>query len=372
MICKKITYNNFRNIESEELVLSHEVNVIRGENAQGKSNMLEGIYFFARGRSFRASKDKELIRFGESNAFLTLDYSRDESDKVSTLTATIPSAGKKIITRNGARLSSLREMIGSFRAVLFCPSHLSLVDGGPSMRRSFLDIALAQLYPAYLDSLTQYNRALCQRTALLKEAAGARKTDPYMWDIYADQLASAGAKIAARRWEYLSGLSQSVSRFFGDMTDGREEPTLVYKSDAVQDGMTYDEIVSAGRDLLYEQISASLEKDIKYGLNSHGVHRDDISIKINSKEARLYASQGQRRSLALSMKLAEGEMAKRICGEYPVFLLDDVLSELDKHRRGFILGCLKERQIVVTSCEDEYFDRGGVNFITVENGRISQ
>ncbi|MBQ7836807.1 MAG: DNA replication/repair protein RecF [Clostridia bacterium] len=370
MICKRISYKNFRNIENEELELSPGVNVIRGENAQGKSNMLEGLYFFARGRSFRASKDKELIRFGENEAQLSIDYSRDESSLTSTLTASIPSQGKKLITRNGARLSSLKEMIGSFRAVLFAPSHLTLVDGGPSLRRSFMDIALSQLYPAYLDSLAQYNRALGQRTALLKEAASGKRIDSYMWEIYADQLAASGARIAARRWEYLSGLSESVSQFFSEMTSGRETPSLVYKSDAVSEGMTYEEIVAEGSKILFEQIILSLEKDIKYGINSHGIHRDDISIRLNSKDARLYASQGQRRSLALSMKLSEGEMAKRICGEYPVFLLDDVLSELDAGRRSFILGCLNQRQIVVTSCEDEHFDRDGVKFITVKDGRI--
>ncbi len=372
MICKKIIYNNFRNIENEELTLSSGVNVIRGENAQGKSNMLEGIYFFARGRSFRASKDRELIRFGENQAFLTLDFSRDESDKISTLTASIPSQGKKIITRNGARLSSLKEMIGSFRAVLFCPAHLTLVDGGPSLRRSFLDIALSQLYPTYLDSLSQYNRTLGQRTALLREAAAGNKVDSYMWDIYADQLARSGARIAARRSEYVRGLSESVSDFFADMTDGREKPTLVYKSDADNGDMIYDEIISEGEKLLYEQISASLEKDIKYSMNSHGIHRDDIAIKINQKDARFYASQGQRRSLALSMKLAEGELAKKASGEFPVFLLDDVLSELDRNRRSFILGCLRNRQIIVTSCEDGHFRDENVNFITVEGGRITE
>ncbi len=372
MICKKITYKNFRNIENEELTLSPGVNVIRGENAQGKSNMLEGIYFFARGRSFRASKDKELIRFGEGEAFLSLDYSRDGSERISNLTAAIPSQGKKVICRNGAKLSSLKEMIGSFRAVLFCPQHLSLVDGGPSLRRSFLDIALAQLYPTYLDSLSQYNKALGQRTALLREAAAGKKIDSYMWEIYADQLARSGARIAARRSEYVSGLSESVSEFFCDMTDGRETPSVTYKSDAAESGMTYEEIVEKGEKMLFEQISSSLERDIKYSMNSHGIHRDDIVIKLNSKEARLYASQGQRRSLALSMKLAEGELSKKASGEYPVFLLDDVLSELDRNRRSFILGCLGQRQIIVTSCEDEYFDPKGVHFITAHGGRITE
>ncbi len=344
--------------------------MIHGENAQGKSNMLEGIYFFARGRSFRASKDKELIRFGESEASLSLDFTRDESERISTLTATIPSQGKKIITRNGARLSSLKEMIGSFRAVLFCPAHLTLIDGGPSLRRNFLDIALSQLYPAYLDNLSQYNRALTQRTALLKEAAAGKKIDSYIWEIYADQMAKAGARIAARRWEYVNGLTNSLSGFFSEMTGGRETPALTYKSDAIDADMSYEEIISEGEKLLFDSITASLDKDIKYSINSHGIHRDDITVKINNKDARLYASQGQRRSLALSMKLAEGELSKKATGDFPVFLLDDVLSELDGNRRSYILSCLHDRQIIVTSCENDHFKGDNVKFITASGGKI--
>lgn len=370
MICNSISYKNFRNIEDETLQLSPSVNVIRGENAQGKSNMLEGIYFFARGRSFRASKDKELIRFGESEASLSLEFQKEASALTSTLTATIPANSKKIITRNGARLSSLKEMIGSFRAVLFCPAHLSLVDGGPSLRRSFLDIALSQLYPAYLESLAQYNRALVQRTALLKKAKDGEKIDSYMWDVYADQLALSGAEIAAKRYEYTEGLSLSVADFFEGMTGGREMPSLRYRSDSLDSDMTAEDIRRDGREMLYNLISDSLEKDIKYSMTTRGIHHDDVAIRINGKEAKLYASQGQRRSLALSMKLAEGEAAKKSCGEYPVFLLDDVLSELDGARRAYILGCLHGRQIIVTSCEADHFKGDNVKFITVENGKL--
>ena len=364
-----ISYTNFRNIERETLSLSEGVNVIHGDNAQGKSNMLEGLYFFARGRSFRGAKEKELIRFGEKNCSLELTFSCDSHKMPTTLGAEIPAQGKKSLYRNGARLSGLKEMMGNFRAVLFCPAHLSLVDGGPAMRRSFLDIALGQLYPAYIDSLSDYNKTLTQRGVLLKEAQ-SKRVDPYLWDVYAERLAREGARLAARRWAYVSELSEAVSEIFHDMTDGREVPSLTYKCDFLSEGMRVEEMVSEGEKRLYQLLTEGLEKDIRHGMTMCGIHRDDIAIKLNHKDAKLFASQGQKRSLALSMKLSEGELSKKLTGEYPVFLLDDVLSELDAGRRAFIMSRLSGRQIIVTSCEDELFEGHGVSFAEVRGGRV--
>lgn len=366
-----ISYTNFRNVENERLTLCEGTNVIHGNNAQGKSNMLEGLYFFARGRSFRGAKEKELIRFGEKACRLELEYTCEGYKNSTTLTAEIPSQGKKNLMRNGAKLSGTKEMIGNFRAVLFCPAHLSLLDGGPAMRRSFLDIALAQLYPAYIDSLSDYNKTLAQRNILLKEAQTS-KVDPYLWEVYAERLAREGARLAARRLAYVSELSSASAELFSEMTMGREVPTLTYKCDFIDEKMTADEIISEGEKTLYRLLTENLEKDIRYSSTSYGIHRDDIAIKLNGKDAKLFASQGQKRSLALSMKLSEGEIAKKLTGEYPVFLLDDVLSELDSSRRSFILSRLSGRQIIVTSCEEELFDIDDVNFIPIEGGRIAK
>ncbi len=365
-----ISYTDFRNVERENLSLGEGVNVIYGDNAQGKSNMLEGLYFFARGRSFRGAREKELIRFGEKSCSLELTFSSENRKNPIVLSAEIPAQGKKILCRNGARLTGIKEMMGNFRAVLFCPAHLSLVDGGPAMRRSFLDIALGQLYPAYIDSLSDYNRTLAQRGAILKEAQSA-KVDPYLLDVYAKRLAAEGARLAARRWAYVLELSEAVAEIFSDMTEGREVPSLAYKCDFIDEGMSEVEIVSEGEKRLYSMLCESLDRDIRYGATSYGVHRDDIAVKLNSKEAKLFASQGQKRSVALAMKLSEGEISKKLTGEYPVFLLDDVLSELDMSRRRFIMSRLCGRQIIVTSCEDTLFEGDGVNFIHVRGGRVA-
>ncbi len=371
MICSSISFCNYRNISLETVSFSDGVNVLFGDNAQGKTNILEGIYFFARGRSFRGAREREMIRFGEKQAQMSLTFQMDGAQHPVTLEADLPHTGKKVLRRGGARLSGVREMIGSFRAVLFCPLHLSLVGGGPALRRSFLDIALSQLYPAYLDSLSRYNRILAQRNALIKSGAIG---DMAVWEVYARQLAQLGADIAVRRFTYMRSLEKYVADIFAGMTAGQEVPRLTYQSGALsEDAADAAEIRSAGEERLFAALTGSIEREIRYGATLYGIHKDDISIRLNEREARSYASQGQQRSLALAMKLAEGEMAKTVGGEYPVFLLDDVLSELDAQRREFILRSLTGRQIIVTSCEPAYFDTGtadAVRMLHVQDGKI--
>lgn len=368
MICSSISFCNYRNISLETVSFSEGVNVLWGDNAQGKSNILEGIYFFARGRSFRGARERELIRFGEKTAQLSLTFQKEGATYPVTLEADLPQVGKKVLRRGGARLSGIREMIGNFRAVLFCPMHLSLVGGGPALRRNFLDIALSQLYPAYLDSLSRYNRILSQRNALIKAGGSA---DAAVWEVYARQLAHLGADIAARRCVYMREIGSHVAEVFAEMTGGKETPRLTYQSGALPEGDADEaEIRCAGEERLFAALTGSIEREIRYGATLYGIHKDDIAIRLNEREAKAYASQGQQRSLALAMKLAEGEMAKCVGGEYPVFLLDDVLSELDGQRRAFILQALTGRQIIVTSCEPAYFGADTVQMLHVQEGRI--
>lgn len=312
-----------------------------------------------------------MIRFGEKQAQLSLTFQKDGAEYPVTLEADLPHAGKKILRRSGARLSGVREMIGTFRAVLFCPLHLSLVGGGPALRRSFLDIALSQLYPAYLDSLSRYNRILAQRNALIKSGFTG---DAAVWEVYARQMAQLGADIAARRYAYMQKLEGHVADIFAGMTAGKEIPRLVYQSGALpEEKLDSGEIRVAGEKRLFAALTGSVERELRYGATLYGIHKDDISIRLNDREAKAYASQGQQRSLALAMKLAEGEMAKAVGGEYPVFLLDDVLSELDGQRREFILRSLTGRQIIVTACEPAYFGTGAadaVQMLHVQDGKI--
>ena len=381
-------------MEDESCSFCDGVNLLWGKNAQGKSNILEGVYFFARGKSFRGAKEKELIKFGDSAAALSLTFHREGDVFPVELSAQIPAAGKKTLLRNGGKLASVRDMIGDFRAVLFCPAHLSLVSGAPAVRRSFMDIALSQLYPAYLENLAKYKRLLLQRNALIKDAQ-TKKIKPHeeIWQAYATQMADLACEIAAKRCAYMARLDLAVSELFENMTGGRETPKLVYRSELLQKGAfasdtadAADEVDEAdeaderdaknliftdGKDRIYRLLTENIDREIRNGATLFGIHKDDIAVKLNEKQAKLFASQGQQRSIALAMKLAEGEISKELGGEYPVFLLDDVLSELDGERRDFVLSKLRGRQIIVTSCEPELFGGGGADrLLHIENGKI--
>ena len=360
MTVSKVIYQNWRNIEQCEVDLKPGINVLWGNNAQGKSNILEGIYYFARGRSFRGAKDRELIRFGESFANAAIDFRKDGYTGDTRLMASIPLTGKKKLYRNGAALTSAAEMMGSFRAVLFCPSNLTIVTGGPAERRTFLDIAISQLSGAYLTWLRRYTKILTERNALIKRAKDGERVTVEEWAVYAEGLSECGAWIAAYRNEYVKMLSDAVERYFGGMTGGREVPSMEYTSHALYDGIPMP-LTSADvpdRTILCEKLMNNVEREVAAGVTLWGIHKDDVVLNLNGREARLYGSQGQQRSIVLSMKLAEAEIANRIGGEYPVILLDDVFSELDDSRRSYILDTLgsegdNTRQIIITSCEPD-------------------
>lgn len=380
----EIRYQNFRNLISCETDFSDGINVLWGMNAQGKSNVLEGIYYFARGRSFRGASEREMIAFGEDFARMELSCMRDGAEHELRLEATLPRTGKRKLCRNGAPLSSTVEMMGNFRAALFCPSQLSLVTGGPLERRTFLDIAISQLSPVYLSCLRRYGKTLAERNALLKRAAQGGATTTEEWEVYAEQMAESAAEIAAYRREYVGYLQTAVAEYFEGMTDGREVPSLTYQSHVPLEELPNpllgetdgDEAKSfaAAKKGMFERLTANIERETAYGSTLWGVHKDEVRLSLNGKEARLYASQGQQRSMALSMKLAEGEIARRVSGEYPCFLLDDVFSELDEERRRFILGKIRGRQILVTSCEPDVIPvndyDGNVTFRHVSAGEV--
>ena len=382
MIVRQIVFDRFRNLDETTVLFCDGVNVLRGQNAQGKSNILEGIYLFARGRSFRGAKAREMIRFGETSAALRIRYSGEGDVADTPLEIQLFSNNSRKYFRRGAPLKGAREMIGGFRAVLFCPSHLSLACGSPAVRRSYLDIAISQISPAYMDDLAKYQRIMLHRNSLLKDAYAGRRVSSEEWDSFAVMLSSFGARIASERMRYTRLAAAASADVFRLMTAGLEVPEFTYSSAYMRTpaaehlsaeaekplGAEVDRRISEMVRGLYTD---HIEREIRLGSTLYGIHKDDIEIALNGKDARLYASQGQQRSLALAMKLAEGELSKKITGEYPVFLLDDVLSELDSSRRNYVLSSLTGRQIIITSCDADLFqDFPGANIIGVEGGRI--
>lgn len=384
MIVRRIEFDCFRNLRSAAVEFSDKVNVLRGQNAQGKSNILEGIYLFARGKSFRGAKAREMILFGESSAAVKMDFLGDRDKLETSLETQLFSDNTRKYFRRGAPLKGAREMIGNFRAVLFCPAHLGLSSGAPAVRRSYLDIAISQVSPTYMDELSKYQRLMLHRNTLLKDAMGGRRVSAEEWESFALLIASFGAKIAAARLRYTRLAAEAVEGIFGDMTEGREVPDLKYDSSYLRTpagefllseadkpiGADIDPRIADGICSLYTD---HIEREMRLGATLYGIHKDDIDITINGNDAKLYASQGQQRSIALAMKLAEGELSRKITGEYPVFLLDDVLSELDFSRRSYVLSSLGDRQIIITSCDADLFQgHPEANIINVHGGQISK
>ena len=355
MLCKKVELQNFRNAECETVTFDSGINVLHGENAQGKTNLLEAIYYVSLGKSFRGSKDAEIIRFGEEYAAISLDFIAQGREQNVTMRFSDNARQKKTVTHNGVKITKLSELVGEFRAVLFSPDHLQMIKDGPSLRRNYLDVAISQLRPMYLHSLQKYNKILLNRNKLIKNAEEDRATFDSTIDFWSAQLAHEAAIIAKARAEYVQKSGDIIADFYRRMCQSGEideTPELIYAGSAKQDGELYFDTEVTERNFL-RLLSNFHEREIAAGSTLYGIHKDDILINLNGKNTRLYSSQGQQRSLALAMKLAEGEICKMDCGEYPVFLFDDVFSELDSIRRKNLLREIADRQVIITSCESD-------------------
>ena len=346
MVIKRFKAENFRNIKSCDIEFDKGVNLLYGNNAQGKTNAVEGIYVFARGKSFRASEDKELIKFGEEGFRIYIEY--EDKNGPSTLEYALFGRERRR-KKNGYKIEKIKEMIGSFKAVLFYPDDLGLVKDSPEERRSFLNVAISQCYDVYISYYQNYKKALENRNCLLKLASKGHYVDEnelVSWSYYMAEYAS---YIYLMRKEYLERLNIHVRRIMNEISDGNEKTELYYKSDIEEPLDDINKIKEEYKRILTSEI----EREKIVGSSLYGVHRDDIVININTKSARLFASQGQQRSIVLALKLGEGEVNKEICGEYPVFLFDDVLSELDEKRRKYVFDGILEKQIIITSCEKD-------------------
>lgn len=366
MICNGIALTDFRNIERASACFDSGVNVLYGNNAQGKTNLLEAIYYAAIGKSFRGQHTPEMIRFGAEGATIFLDY--DAAGRKQNITMRLFPNRARAVEKNRVRITRMSELVGSFRAVLFCPEHLSLIKGGPAERRRFLDIAISGLEPVYLSTLQRYEQILKQRNALIRKAKDDSDLFRSTVDIWSAQLAKEGAYIARSRKRYVERAEKYVKECFAKMTGERETPTLLYIG-CNKTGGDYENVAETEAEL-YRLLSVSHEREIGAGTTLWGIHKDDIEVCLNGHDARLFCSQGQQRSLALSLKLSEGEICREDCGEYPVFLFDDVLSELDADRREYLLEKMSDKQVIMTACE-RIDDFHGKRFL-VENGTVRE
>ena len=363
MILNSISLSCFRNIENEKIEFSPGVNILTGKNAQGKTNALEGIYLFSRGRSFRTSKESDLLEFSKEGFRLQIDY-EDKKGKESLSYALF--GRERRIIKNGYRIKKVAEMIGSFRSVLFSPDDLTLVKNGPEERRAFLNIAISQFDPSYIKYYSAYKNAMEQKNTLLKSQKNGLFVEEEEINSWSRSMAEYASYIYLLRRDYIEKIKSYAKVFMSEISLEKEIIEIIYKSDVSEENLSGEEI----RDEYLRVMKDGYIRECGAGISIFGIHHDDMEIMINGKSARLFSSQGQKRSIVLALKLAEGEVIKEEYGEYPIYLLDDVLSELDGVRREYFLSKKGEKQIIITSCDDgddiSFADR----IIRVENGRF--
>ena len=368
MFCRNIHVENFRNIDIADVEFTEGVNILLGNNAQGKTNLLEAIYVTSLGRSFRAQSDADMIKFGEESAFIKNSY-RDSIRDMEISLRVFTGRKQKRIEHNRVKISKMSEIVGAFKVVLFSPEHLSIVKSGPSERRSYLDVAISQIKPMYIKALQSYNQVLKERNSLIKSAEEQRDIFDSTIDIWSEQLATLSAQITEYRINYLRLAREYIEKCFFEMTGDSERPTLRYISSASVDTENFD--INECRSKYRELYFSRHDREIGAGATLWGIHKDDIEIELNGKAARFYCSQGQQRSIALAMKLAEGEIIKDLSGgDYPVFLLDDVFSELDSKRREYLTRSIAGKQVIVTCCEE--LDIENASVYTVQNGKYTR
>ena len=340
MYIKSLELANFRNYKNAYIELDPGLNVFVGENAQGKTNLAEAIYYIGNLRSYRASKDRELIYWGEERAYIKAKAQKKGGE--SLIEYVISNENKKALRINGINISKLSEALGCVYVVIFSPEDLKLVKEGPAQRRRFIDIELNQIKPRYHHALVQYTRVLAERNNLLKSIVRSPSLRT-MAEVYGEQMADYGSVIVKERQEFVKKLSLISKLMHRKITEGKENLEIEYKSSA-GDEIDREKIKAA----LLEYYTNNIDQDVMRGFTQKGPHRDDLSIKINDIDVRTFGSQGQQRTAALSLKLSEIEIIKSECGEYPILLLDDVMSELDLSRQKYLLESLRQLQTVLT------------------------
>lgn len=358
MIVKQIELHNFRNYKKLNLPLSDQVNIFYGDNAQGKTNILESVYVCSTTKSHKGSKDKEMIKIGEEEGHIRMHL--EKKGVPHRIDMHLKKNKTKGVAIDGIPIKKSTELFGLMNVVFFSPEDLSMIKNGPAERRRFMDLELCQLNKLYLYYLSNYNKILNQRNNLLKQISFNSSLHDTL-DIWDQQLCEYGVRIIEIRNQFLLEMNELVGEIHSTLSGGRERLSI-----------GYDKNVSA--EDMAEKIKKTREQDIYRKVTGCGPHRDDISFFVGEENLKLFGSQGQQRTAALSLKLAEIELVRNKIGENPVLLLDDVLSELDRKRQHYLLNSMEGIQTMITCTGLEEFvgDRKKFNHIFhVENGTVS-
>ena len=353
MYIEKIRLQNFRNYENLEIDLNKNINIIYGENAQGKTNIIESIFLCAFGKSFRTSKEKEMIKFNKEKSLVEAFYQKKDRDgKIK-----IELGNKKQISLNGIKIKKLSELLGNINIVIFTPEDINILRDGPAKRRRFLDMMIGQLRPNYVYNLNMYTKTIEQRNNYLRQIKEENKPEE-MLEIWDEKLAEYGEKVYIYRKEFIEKLYNKINEIHGNITDNKETLKIEFISNC-DNKEKYLKLLKERRKL-----------DIIKGFTTKGIHRDDFVIYINGKEVNIYGSQGQNRTVVLSLKIAELNVIYEEIGEYPILLLDDFMSELDEVRRKNFLNNIKNTQVILTCTEKIDLPEVEYNLYNIRKGEI--
>lgn len=357
MKINNICLQNFRNYKNLELNFNSSRNIIVGENAQGKTNLIEAIYMCSFAKSFRTSNAADMISFNSDYASINADIESEDIEK--NLDIKINKSGKKMIKKDGKLLSRTADLLNNLVVIVFSPDDLRIIKDAPDRRRNFINKELSQLRPKYYDNLKRYNAALNQKNSLLKSP----NIDEMLLDAYDSEIAKCGFQIMNNRRDFVKQLSAQAAKIQSSISAGNEILNI-----------KLDESISANREgEFYDELLNHRDRDIYFNHSSIGPHRDDLIFEINGKDAKKYASQGQQRTIALSLKLAEIKIAAELLDENPILLLDDVLSELDTERQSFLINQIDDVQLFITSTELHPFiidKMSDASLYRVESGSI--
>lgn len=343
MYIERLNLKNFRNYEEQEITLNPHINIFYGNNAQGKTNVLEAIFLSGFGKSFRTAKEKEMIKLQKD--FLEVEIKYQKSDRDGKIKIQI--ANKKQVEVNGVKIKKLSELIGNLNLVIFTPDDIQILKGGPDKRRRFLDMMIGQLRPNYVHQLNNYIKTLDQRNNYLRQIKEDNKPEE-MLEIWDEKLAEYAVSICNYRKEFIEKLKEQIKEIHSQITKNKEKLTIQYITEC-EEKQKYIDLLKQRRKL-----------DIIKGYTTKGIHRDDFSVAINNEAVGIYGSQGQHRTAMLTLKIAELYVIYQEVGEYPILLLDDFMSELDESRRKSLLQYIQDTQVIIT-CTDK---------IEIENSKL--
>lgn len=348
MYIKRIELQDFRNYAKLEASFSEKVNIFIGNNAQGKTNLLEGIYMNAMARSFKTSKDKELIRFGREFCRVRITSFYDDDDHVTEIV--INKDGRKGVKLDGVRINRTSELLDRIFIIVFSPEDMKIVKDEPEKRRRFIDRELCQVKPGYFSDLSNYKKVLKQRNTYLRESV----IEPSILDIWDRELSRYGAHIIVRRRQFIERIDKISREIHGRISGGRENLGLRYETSfdiPEEDGEKKGSYLSHVEQAFYDMLVKRRKEDMENRSTGRGPHRDDLKISADDIDLRKFGSQGQQRTAALSLKLSEIRLIEEEMGEKPILLLDDVLSELDNDRQTYLINSLGGNQLFITTAD---------------------